>query len=164
MQTPKHLQGDEELSVINSLLDDCVLNGILSYAGYTPTKRTMFPSQCFRAEVLKSLRHPSLSYRKHCNLISDLSSKVEQSFVHLPLHKKVKIDHSYLSQFRSGLTFSQMVNLSIYVIYLMVCSGRIRHPFSICGVDSTELPAYCNPKPLATLNVRGRGKEGSYLF
>jgi hypothetical protein len=156
VQTPKHLQGDEELSVINALLDDRVLNGILSYAGYTPTKRTMFPSQCFRAEVLKSLWHPSLSYRKYCNLISDLSSKVERSFIHLPLHKKVKIDHSYLSQFRSGLTFSQMVNLSIYVIYLMVRSGQIRYPFSICGVDSTELPAYCNPKPLATLEVGGK--------
>ena len=114
------MQSNEELSVINSLLDDRVLNGILSYAGYTPTKRTMFPSQYFRAEVLKSLRHPSLSYQKYCNLISNLSSKVERSFIHLSLHKKVKagISHSYLSQFRSGLMFSQMVNLSI--IYLMV--------------------------------------------
>ena len=49
-----------------------------------------------------------------------------------------------------------MVNLSVYVIYLMVRSGQIGYPFSICGMDSTELPAYCNPKPLATLEVGGK--------
>jgi hypothetical protein len=53
VQPPKQLQGDEELREIDAMLDDRVLNALLSYDGYTPTKRSMFPRQCFRAEILK---------------------------------------------------------------------------------------------------------------
>ena len=149
-----NLQGDsEELREIDAMLDDRVLNALLSYDGYTPTKRSMFPSQCFRAEILKALRYPEWSYRKYCKLISDLKSKTERSFIHLSLCAKVQVDHTYLSQFRSGLTFSQMVNLSIYVIYLMLQSGKAKDLFPICGVDSTEIPTYANSKPLATLKI-----------
>lgn len=161
VQAPKHLQGDEELRGIDAMLDDRVLNALLSYDGYTPTKRSMFPSQCFRAEILKSLRYPEWSYRKYCKLISDLKSKTERSFIHLSLCAKVQIDHTYLSQFRSGLTFSQMVNLSVYVIYLMLQSGKANYPFSVCGVDSTELPTYSNSKPLAMLKI---GKKNVRIY
>jgi len=161
VQTPKHLQGDEELRGIDAMLDDRVLNALLSYDGYTPTKRSIFPSQCFRAEILKSLRYPEWSYRKYCKLVSDLKSKTERSFIHLSLCAKVQIDHAYLSQFRSGLTFSQMVNLSVYVIYLMLQSGKAKYPFSICGVDSTEIPTYSNSRPLTTLKI-GKKKVRIY--
>jgi hypothetical protein len=153
VQPQKHLQGDEELREIDAMLDDRVLNALLSYEGYTPTKRSMFPRQCFRAEILKSLRYSEWSYRKYCKLISDLKNKTERSFIHMSLVSKVRMDHSYLSQFRSGLTFSQMVNLSVYVIYLLLQSGKISHPVSVCGVDSTELPVCCNPMPLTTLEI-----------
>jgi len=161
VQTPKHLQGDEELRGIDAMLDDRVLNALLSYDGYTPTKRSMFPSQCFCAEILKSLRYHEWSYRKYCKLVGDLKSKTERSFIHLSLCAKVQIDHAYLSQFRNGLTFSQMVNLSVYVIYLMIQSGEVNYPFSVCGVDSTELPMYSNFKPLATLKI-GKKKVRIY--
>ncbi len=156
VQPPKQLQGDEELREIDAMLDDRVLNALLSYDGYTPTKRSMFPRQCFRAEILKSLRYSEWSYRKYCKWISDLKNKMERSFIHMSLVAKVRMDHSYLSQFRSSLTFSQMVNLSVYVIYLMIQSGKISHPVSVCGVDSTELAVRCNPMPLAMLEIGGK--------
>jgi hypothetical protein len=155
VRPPKQLQGDAELREIDAMLDDRVLNALLSYDGYTPTKRSMFPRQCFRAEILKSLRYPEWSYRKYCKWISDLKNKTERSFIHMSLVAKVRMDHSYLSQFRSSLTFSQMVNLSVYVIYLMIQSGKISHPVSVCGVDSTELAVRCNPMPLAMLEIGG---------
>jgi len=46
-----------------------------------------------------------------------------------------------------------MVNLISYIIYALIQSGKIRGFVSICGVDSSELPACCNPVPLATVNI-----------
>ena len=66
---------------------------------------------------------------------------------------KVKINHSQLSQFRSSLTFRQMVNIMVYIIHLFLKTGKINNSGSIYSIDSSELPAVCNPKPLATIEI-----------
>ena len=116
--------------------------------------RNLFPCNFLRAELLKSLQCSEVSYRKYCDhVLNNLENKIQRAFIHLPLNKNLKIDHSQLSQFRNGLTIRQMLNLITYVVYLLVKSGRISHLFSICGIDSTELAASCSPVPLATVTV-----------
>lgn len=152
----KHIK-DSELKAIDALLDDDVLDRLLAPQGYTPSKRKIFPHHFLRAELLKSLKYPEVSYRKYCgNVLNNLEKKTERAFVHLPLHKKVTISHSQLSQFRSGLNFSQLINLAVYVIHLLIESGKIEHPFLISGVDSSELPVISNSVPLATAVVKDK--------
>ena len=57
---------DEELQFIDKLLDDRLINRLLSYDGYGPTMREIFPSNLFRAELLKAIKYPEISYRKFC--------------------------------------------------------------------------------------------------
>ncbi len=106
---------DHELSAIDELLDAAVINRIIAPSGYTPSMREVHPSHMLRAELLKSLKYAEFSYRKFCGTqINDMERKENRTFAGLPLHKKIKIDHSRLSQFRSGLIFSQKVNLMAY--------------------------------------------------
>lgn len=153
---------DLELKAIDGLLDDRVINGLLSPEGYTPSKREIYLYHYLRAELLKCLRYPEVSYRKYCQeTINKLENKTDRAFVHLPLHKKTKIDHSQLSQFRKGLQVSQLVNLTVYVTYQLIKSGKIGHPFSICGIDSSDIAAICNNVPLATVEI-GKKKVRIY--
>ena len=93
---------DQELRLIDSLLDDRVLNDLLAYPGYTPAMRQVSLAQLFRAELLKALRYADMSYRKYCALmVNRLENKSVRAFLHLPLHKKILVHHSQLSQFRS---------------------------------------------------------------
>lgn len=137
---------DPELKAIDELLDDAVVNHLLSTQSYTlSSMRSLFPCHFFRAESLKSVKYPEFSYRKYCKEdLNKLESKNEHRFVHLPLHKKSKIDHSQLSQFRSGLSIRHMVNLISYFIYLLIQAGKISGFVSICGIDSSELQACCS--------------------
>ena len=130
--------------------------------GFTPAKRKIFPSHLLRAELLKSLKYTEISYRKYCSdQLNDLEQKTNRAFVGLPLHKKLSISHSQLSQFRSGLSFKQMVNLLVYVIYLFENSGRLDSEFVVHGVDSTELAITCNSRLLATIEV---GKQKVRIY
>jgi hypothetical protein len=148
---------DPELSAIDELLDDAVINRLIAPPGYTPSMREVHPSHMLRAELLKGLKYGEFSYRKFCGTqINDLERKENRTFVNLPLHKKRKIDHSRLSQFRAGLTFSQLVNLMVYMIHLFMKSGRIDGQSVVFGVDSTELAAPCSPAPLASIEVAGK--------
>ncbi len=147
---------DDELKAIDALLSDTVINTLLSYEGYTPSMHTLHPYHFFRAELLKSLKYPEMSYRRYCNLLNNLEKKTERAFVHLSLRKKEKISHSQLSQFRSRLTFTHMVNMTIYALHLLIQSGKIPYPFTICGVDSTDCAVPCNAHPLATISVGDR--------
>ena len=55
-----------------------------------------------------------MSYRKYCQLmVNQLENKTVRIFVHLPLHKKIPIHHSQLSQVRTDLTSAQMINLMV---------------------------------------------------
>jgi hypothetical protein len=150
----KYIQ-DDELKYINDLFDDRIINTLLSYHGYTPSMREFFPSQFFRAELLKAIKYPEFSYRKFCSdECMGMERKRNRIFMGLPLNKKSKIDHTQLCQFRSSLTFVQLVNLLVYVLHHFFRSGLLNE-FSLHGVDSTELANFCKT-PLASLKINGK--------
>ncbi|MCG2744489.1 MAG: transposase, partial [Desulfobacteraceae bacterium] len=80
-------------------------------------------------------------------------NKTVRAFLHLPVHKKICIHHSQLSQFRTDLTIAQIINLMVYATHLLLKRLKLPHPFQICGVDSSDLASSCGPVPLATLAV-----------
>jgi hypothetical protein len=150
---------DPELRAIDALLDNSIIDKLLAPVGFTPARRLLFPFHMLRAELLKCLKHAELSYRKYCAAqLNNLEQKTNRAFVGLPLHKKLSISHSQLSQFRASLTFSQLVNLLVYIIHLFLKSGRLNSRFVVHGVDSAELAAVCNPTPLATIEA-GKNKQ-----
>jgi hypothetical protein len=141
---------DRELKAIDKLLDNTIIDKLLAPEGFTPSMHKIFPHQLLRAELLKSIKHPELSYRKYCPAqLNNLEQKTNRAFVGLPLHKKLSIDHSQLCQFRIGLTFPQMVNLMVYIIHLFEESGKLAGCFLVHGTDSSELPAVCNSNALS---------------
>jgi hypothetical protein len=154
--------GDPELEAIDALVDDRVVNELLAPEGYTPSMRDLYPSHYLRAELLKSLRYAEISYRKYCReVINRMDSKRQRAFIHLPLHRAVTMDHTQLSHFRSSLTIVQLVNLMVYVIHLLVKSGRVAYPFRVCGIDSSEVAVVSGATPLATIAV-GKKKVRIY--
>lgn len=160
-QWPKRFD-DPELQAIDALVDDRVVNRLLEPEGYTPSMRDLFPCHYLRAELLKALRYSEVSYRKYCrDVINRMDSKRQRAFIHLPLHRAVAIDHTQLSHFRSSLTVVQLVNLMVYVIHLLVKSGRVAYPFTVCGIDSSDVAVVSCPRPLATIEV-GRQKVRIY--
>ena len=90
---------DPELRFIDALLDDRVLNSLIAPPGFSPAMRRTSPAQLFRAELLKALRYGDMSYRQYCRLmVNNLENKTVRAFLHLPLHKKIFIHHSQLTQ------------------------------------------------------------------
>ena len=143
---------DEELQFLDGLLDNSVIEHLLAPAGYHAGKRELRMCQLFRMELLKVVKYPELSYRKFCTQkLNPLKEKENRSFVGLPLHKVQRVDHSVLSRFRSGLNFSQTVNLMLYFIVLMEEEGLILSP--VAFLDSTELASVCSPYPLCSVEV-----------
>jgi len=146
---------DNELKFIDSILDNQIINRLLSYDGYSPSRRDILPCNFLRAEILKAFKYPEISYRKYCNEeYLGLERKENRVFIGLPLNKKIMIDHTQMSQFRSKLTFSQMVNLLVYVLYHFNKSGLLGGCV-LYGVDSTELANDCRC-PLASLEIEGQ--------
>jgi hypothetical protein len=116
--------------------------------------REIFPAHCFRAELLKALRYPEFSYRKFCKeVINRLANKRERAFVHLPLHRHQDMDQTELSHFRSGLSVVQMINVMVYMVHLLVSSGKIVLPCQVCGIDSSDLAVVSRSQPLATIKL-----------
>jgi hypothetical protein len=162
---PSYLK-DEELRFIDNLLDDTLINRLLSYDGFTPSMRDIFPSNFLRAELLKSIKYPEISYRKFCgddkdykghkdvNSYIGLGNKQNRAFIGLPLNKKTMISHVQMSQFRASLSFEQLVNLTVYILHHFqqhgFLDGRIVH----C-VDSTELAVDCQ-ELLAKFVIKGK--------
>lgn len=144
---------DSRLRFIDNLLDNHIINRLLSYKGFTPAMRKLMPSDFLRAELLKAIKYPEVSYRKYCSEeYLGLDRKENREFVGLPLHKKQMIDHTQLSQFRSSLTFAQNVNLLVYILSIFfrsgILSGNILH-----SVDSTEL-YNDTARPLFTTTIK----------
>ena len=93
---------DSELRFVDDLLDDTIINRLLSYDGFTPSMREFFPSHFLRAELLKSIKYPEISYRKFCgddksyrdhkanNSYIGLDNKRNRAFIGLPLNKKMR--------------------------------------------------------------------------
>ena len=146
---------DEELRKIDAMIDDRVINRILSYDGYSPTMRDLFPANMFRAELLKAIKYPEISYRKFCTEeYFGLDRQQNRVFCGLSLSRKEMIDHTQLCKFRRSLTFSQQVNLLVYILHLLYQSGLLGDNI-LHGIDSTELANDCR-LPLATLDINGK--------
>jgi hypothetical protein len=146
---------DEELAFVDGLIDDVIINRLLSYDGYRPAMRDLFPSNLFRAELLKAIKYSEISYRKFCTEeYLGLDRKQNRVFIGLPLHRKTMIDHSQLSKFRSSLTFPQQINLLVYILHHFYQSGLLGNCV-LHGIDSTELANDCRV-PLASLDIKGK--------
>lgn len=146
---------DEELKFIDELIDNSVINYLLSYDGYSPAMRNIFPSTLFRAELLKAIRYPEISYRKFCtDEYMGMDRKQNRVFMGLPLHKKTMISHEQLSKFRSNMSFSQHINLLVYILHHFKQSGRLGD-CHLHGVDSTDLANDCI-LPLASIEINGK--------
>lgn len=146
---------DKELQFIDKLLDDRIINRLLAPEGYSPAMREIFPSQLFRAELLKAIKYPEVSYRKFCTEeYLGLDRQQNRVFIGLPLNKKRMIDHTQLCKFRSALSFVQQVNLLVYILHHFFQSGLLGEKV-LHGVDSTELANDCQ-YPLATLTIKGK--------
>jgi len=57
---------DKELRLIDEILDDQIINKLLFYEGYSPAMRDLYPHNFLRAELLKAIKYPEISYRKFC--------------------------------------------------------------------------------------------------
>jgi len=146
---------DEELRFIDRLLDDEIINRILAYDGYSPAMRDIFPHNLFRAELLKAIRYPEISYRKFCTEeYLGLDRKQNRAFIGLSLREKIMIDHTQLCKFRNSLSFVQQVNLTVYILHHFLQSGVLGNNI-LHGTDSTELANECST-PLASLNINGQ--------
>jgi hypothetical protein len=149
---------DSEKRIIDELINDDVLNGILASASYTPSKRIKTPAMLFRAELLKALDYAEMSYRKYCRLeVNDMERKKNRAFIGLSLRRKQVISHSELSMFRSSLSYEQQLNLMVYVLTLFKSSGRLTGKV-FHGVDGTDLAAKISSYPLDSIKVKIAGK------
>ena len=146
---------NEELRFIDQLLDNEIINHLLAYEGYRPAMRELFPHNLFRAELLKTIKYPEISYRKFCDEeYLGLDRKQNRAFIGLSLREKTMIDHTQLSKFRNSLTFVQQINITVYILYHFLQSGMLGDHI-LHGVDSSELANECK-FPLASLNVNGQ--------
>lgn len=146
---------DSQLTFINNILDDHIINRLLTYKGFTPSMRKLMPSNLLRAELLKSIKYPEIAYRKYCTAeYMGLDRKENREFIGLPLHKKQIIDHTQLSKFRTSLSFAQNVNLLVYVLSLFFRSGILSDKV-IHAVDSTEL-FNDTARPLFTTTIKNK--------
>jgi hypothetical protein len=157
---------DFELQMIDRMLDDHIINKLLAPEGYTPASRDFFPCNFFRAEVLKAVKYPEISYRKFCgddkryqnhketSPYIGMESKQNRAFIGLDLNRRQMIDHVQLCQFRSSLTFTQMINLNVYFLYMLQDRGMLE-PHKVHCIDSTEL-AVDRAKLLATIKIKGK--------
>jgi hypothetical protein len=144
---------DSRLKFIDKLLDNPIINRLLSYEGFTPSMRTFMPSDFLRAELLKAIKYPEIAYRQYCtDEYLGLDRKENREFIGLPLHKKEIIDHTQLSKFRNSLTFAQNVNLLVYILSGFFRSGILSGNV-LYGVDSTEL-FNDTARPLFTTTIR----------
>ncbi len=86
---------DSRLKFIDKLLDNPIINRLLSYEGFTPSMRKLMPSNFLRAELLKAIKYPEIAYRQYCtNEYLGVDRKEDREFIGLPLHKEEIIDHT----------------------------------------------------------------------
>jgi hypothetical protein len=83
-----------------------------------------------------------------------MDCKQNRAFIGLPFNKKVMLSHVQMSQFRSSLTFSQLTNLTVYILHHFKEQGFLDGKMLHC-VDSTEL-AVDNQTLLASITVNGK--------
>jgi hypothetical protein len=125
--------------------------------------RDFSPSLFLRAEILKAVKYPEVSYRKFCgddrndeshkigNPYTGRDQKENRAFIGLSPGGGQMLGHVQLCQFRSDLTFSQMVILTVYVLHQFAGCGFLDDKTIHC-LDSTELASECQ-KLLATVQI-----------
>lgn len=151
---------NSDLEFIDCLLDNQVIDRLLAYSGYSPCMRNVHLHNLLRAELLKAIKYPEISYRKFCTLeYMGMHQKENKAFIGLPLHKNQVIDHSLLSKFRSTLTFAQMVNILVYVLHHFQKAGFLDQGL-LHGIDSTDL-AITNQTYLASITI---GKQKVRIY
>ena len=91
---------DPELQFIDELIDDQIINSLISPEGYSAVHREIHPYQLFRMELLKIIKYPEISYRKFCSdEYFGRERKQNRRFVRLPLNTKTEADHTELCHF-----------------------------------------------------------------
>ncbi len=145
---------DPELRDIIEIVDWDLINDLLLDRNYTAGKRSLIPVQLFRAELLKHLKYPELSYRKYAEReINKEERKENRTFI--GLKRGQQISHSQLSQFRSSVKFGQLTNVMVYFICLFLEKVSLSSS-TLYAVDSTELAAKVSPYPLFKLKIGGQ--------
>jgi hypothetical protein len=130
------------------------INSLLADQKYTPGKRDLQPVQFFRAELLKNIKYAELNYRKYTkNEINNPERKEYRAFI--GLKRDQSISHSQLSQFRSGMSFNQLVNVMVYFICLLL-ENKPLSPSTFYAMDSTELAAKTSPYPLFKVKLANK--------
>jgi hypothetical protein len=142
---------DTELQFINELCDWSFVNSLIAPASYSPAHRGKHPVHFFKAELLKTLQYPEIPYRKFCEKkINKKDRRENRAFI--GLKAGLKIDHSELSKFRSGLSYDRLINVMVYFIHLFLKEKSL--PKNVLyAVDSTELAEKISNYPLAKLKV-----------
>jgi len=142
---------DKELEFIDDLLDNEVIDRLLAPDGYSPALREFHPHNFLRAELLKAIKYPEISYRKFCgddktykghkqhSPYMGMENKQNRVFMGLPLNRNKMINHVQMCQFRASLSFSQLVNLTVYILHHLKQRNLLDEGLVHC-VDSTELP------------------------
>lgn len=143
---------DPLLKFVDKLLNDCVLNQLLSSPSTTPTMRNWMPSNYFRTELLRALMYPELSVRKFCEKLGD-ARKYREERAFCGMYKDDEtIDHSTLSTFRGSLSLAMRVNLMVYMMVLFQESGRLTQE-GVYALDSTDVATQINPRPLTKVEL-----------
>jgi hypothetical protein len=146
----KYIQ-DPELKDIYDIVNWDIINRLLADKNYTPGKRELQPVHFFRAELLKNLKYAELSYRKYTkNEINNLERKAYRAFIGLKSDQS--INHSQLSQFRTGLAFNKLLNVMVYFICLFL-ENKPLSPATFYAMDSTEIAAKTSPYPLFKMKL-----------
>lgn len=142
---------DPELQFINELCDWSFVNLLIAPESYSPVHRDKHPVHFFKAELLKSLKNPEITYRKFCKQeINNKERRENRAFIGLKVNRT--IDHSELSKFRSGLSYDQLVNVMVYFIHLFLKKKGLPKDV-VYAVDSTELAEKISSYPLVELKV-----------
>lgn len=152
----RHVIHNALLRTMEDLLDDSFLDYLLVPRGLTPSKRDWMPSQLLRVELLRLALFPEWSVRKYCEYLSQREHKEERAFCHLSLVQTGTPDHTYLSRFRSSLTFATRINLMVYMMAHFLAGGRLGEKV-IHTLDSTDVAVPVNNKPLVKLEIPGIG-------
>ena len=145
---------DPELEFVNDLCDWAFVNKLLEPDNYSHAHREKYPVHLFKAELLKSLKYPEISYRKYCEReINRKTQKENRAFI--GLRRGQEIHHSQLSNFRSSLSYSTLINIMVYFIHLFLNNKKLADHL-VYAVDSTELAEKISSYPLIKMRFRGQ--------
>ena len=142
---------DPELQFINELCDWSFVNSLIAPESYSPVHRDKHPVHFFKAELLKALKNPEITYRKFCEKeINNKERRENRAFIGLKVNQTLA--HSELSKFRTGLSYARLINVMVYFIHLFLKKKCLPKDV-VYAVDSTELAEKISSYPLIELKV-----------